>query len=213
MMSFSINNHHRHKKSASASASMISIDDRHQNQHQWSAAESIMNISMITSWGRNQLGTRFHWEAGPSDELANEISISNQWSASASMISISINNQWSVSASTISISISISMISISINNQWSVSASTISISNSISNQWSASASMISISINNEHQHDHQLGAQTAWHMLSPRGRAERQTTQWNILAVGDANSLAHALIERQGQRWAIQCVSVWGKMW
>jgi hypothetical protein len=129
--------------------------------------------------------------------------MSNQWSASASMISISINNQWSVSASTISISIS--MISISINNQWSVSASTISISNSISNQWSASASMISISINNEHQHDHQLGAQTAWRTLSPRGRAERQTTQWNILAVGDANSLAHALIERQGQRRAIQC--------
>ena len=135
MMSFSINNHHRHKKSASASASMISIDDRHQNQHQWSAAESIMNISMITSWGRNQLGTRSHQEAGPSDEPSNEISISNQWSASASMISISIKNQWSAS---------VSITNDRYQHQRSASASAwaLAIDDQRQHQWSASVSIM-----------------------------------------------------------------------
>jgi hypothetical protein len=57
---------------------MISIIINDQHQQQQSASVSIMNISMITRWGRKQRGTRSHREAGPSDKPSNEISISNQ---------------------------------------------------------------------------------------------------------------------------------------
>jgi hypothetical protein len=74
MINISINNQHQHQHQQS----MISISINDQHQHQQSASVSIMNISMITKWGRKQLGTRSHREAGPSDEPSNEISISNQ---------------------------------------------------------------------------------------------------------------------------------------
>jgi len=48
------------------------------------------------------------------------------------------------------------------------------------------------------------------HALIER-QGQRRAIQWNISAVGDANSLAHALIERQGQRRASQCVSGCGE--
>jgi len=60
-----------------------------------------------------------------------------------------------------------------------------------------------------------LGTQTAWHTLGyiPEAGLSDELSNVNKAPVGDANSLAHALIERQGRAtsYPMEHFSSWGR--